>query len=342
MIRFGIAGIPLSSKGRTLRDGIEDAYLMGLTALEVQFLKVNIFEKEAFEESGLYPREVVPDKKEESRIIVNISRADKNGNFVPIGINSKIEENDILQILQWNLARSYEELRDLKTLTKELDIKINIHTPYYMDLINDPNLIERSMNYILWSSYLGNELGADMVISNIGLYEKLKSNDALKIVDKNVKQIQKKLKSEKINLKLGFETSEKKEVFGTLDELVALSSNNSGVLPVINFAKLFARQDYTLKEKEEFETVLDMVKPYYKNELYFQFAGVEFTANNDIRISPVKKGDLKFEDLADLLVHDDREITIISNSPLIEHDAQYMRIIYERKLGDLLQKKVKK
>lgn len=342
MIRFGIAGIPLSSKGRTLKDGIEDTYLMGLSALEVQFLKVNIFEKEAFEESGLYPREVVPDKREESRIIVNVSRADKNGNYVPIGITSKIEENDILQILQWNLARSYEELRDLRTLAKELDIKLTIHTPYYIDLINNPAIIERSINYILWSSYLGGELGADMVLSNIGLYEKLKSKDAIKIVDKNIKHIKKILKKENISLKLGLETSEKKEVFGTVDELVELSSKNSNVLPIINFAKLFARQDYTLKEKEEFESVLDMVKPYYKDYLYFQFAGIEFTANNDIRISPVKKGDLKFENLADVLLQDDRDIIIISNSPLIEHDAQYMRIIYERKLGDLLQKRGKK
>lgn len=342
MIRFGIAGIPLSSKGRTLRDGIEDTYLMGLSALEVQFLKVNIFEKEAFEESGLYPREIVPDKREESKIIVNVSRADKNGNYMPIGINSRIEENDILQVLQWNLARSYEELRDLKALAKELDIKLNIHTPYYMDLINNPTLIERSKKYIIWSSYLGQELGADMVISNIGLYEKLKSAEALKNVDKNIKQIKKELKKEKIDLNLGFETSEKKEVFGTLEELVELGRKNENVLPIINFAKLFARQDYDLKEKEEFEKVLDMVKPFYKSDLYFQFAGLEFTANNDIRISPVKKGDLKFETLADLLLEDERSLTIISNSPLIEHDAQYMRIIYERKLGDMLQKKVKR
>ncbi|HEV2167190.1 MAG TPA: endonuclease IV, partial [Thermoplasmata archaeon] len=41
MIRFGPAGIPLSCKGRTLRDGIADVHHLGLSALEVQFIKVN-------------------------------------------------------------------------------------------------------------------------------------------------------------------------------------------------------------------------------------------------------------------------------------------------------------
>ena len=39
MIRFGPAGIPLSCKGRTLRDGIEDVHTLGLTALEIQLVR---------------------------------------------------------------------------------------------------------------------------------------------------------------------------------------------------------------------------------------------------------------------------------------------------------------
>ena len=35
MIRFGPAGIPLSCKGRTLKDGIEDVHNLSLSALEI-------------------------------------------------------------------------------------------------------------------------------------------------------------------------------------------------------------------------------------------------------------------------------------------------------------------
>src|SRR3989304_8705156 len=57
MIRFGPSGIPLSCKGRTLRDGIEDVHNLGLSAMEVQLVRVNVLERPAGdEEEGQTPR----------------------------------------------------------------------------------------------------------------------------------------------------------------------------------------------------------------------------------------------------------------------------------------------
>ena len=39
MKRYGPAGIPLSSKGRTIKDGIEDVHMMGLNAIEIQMIR---------------------------------------------------------------------------------------------------------------------------------------------------------------------------------------------------------------------------------------------------------------------------------------------------------------
>ena len=50
MIRFGPSGIPLSCKGRTLRDGIEDVHNLGLTAMEIQLVRVNLNERFASDE----------------------------------------------------------------------------------------------------------------------------------------------------------------------------------------------------------------------------------------------------------------------------------------------------
>ena len=62
MIRFGPAGIPLSCKGRTLRDGIEDVHSLGLTAMEVQMLRINAMERfPDDDEIGLSPLEIETD-----------------------------------------------------------------------------------------------------------------------------------------------------------------------------------------------------------------------------------------------------------------------------------------
>ncbi len=66
MIRFGVAGIPLTSKGRTFIESVEDANNLGLNALEVQLLRVNVEERPALEYNGLSPRDV------DTSIIVDI------------------------------------------------------------------------------------------------------------------------------------------------------------------------------------------------------------------------------------------------------------------------------
>ena len=43
MIRFGPAGIPLSCKGRTLQDGIEDVHNLSLSALEIQMVRASSY-----------------------------------------------------------------------------------------------------------------------------------------------------------------------------------------------------------------------------------------------------------------------------------------------------------
>ena len=73
MIRFGPAGIPLSCKGRTLRDGIEDVHGLGLSAMEVQMVRVNVNERSPDEEEvGLSPLEVESDMIME--IVRNVKR----------------------------------------------------------------------------------------------------------------------------------------------------------------------------------------------------------------------------------------------------------------------------
>ena len=58
---------------------------------------------------------------------------------------------------------------------------------------------------------------------------------------------------------------------------------------------------------------------------------MEHDNGNKIRCTPIKKGDMRFDPLADcILDNDDYELTIISGSPLLEHDAMYMRVILDR------------
>ena len=333
MFRFGLAGIPLSCKGRTLKDAIEDTHRMGLHAIEIQFLRANVQERTVIEEVGLEPREV------EDAIIVEVLRPDEEGNYMPIGINTKLEEDDIVLELFWSMAHSYKELKILGELAKELDIRLTLHTPYYMDLVSNGELTETSLDYIVWGGLLANEVGADIVVNHIGLYGELSKEQAMKNVVNNVKYLKKRYRELKLKPKLGFEVSGKQALFGNLDEILALVKKARGILPIINFAHLHARENGKFKEPNDFKEVLDKVESYMKGNHYVEFSGVEYENGNELRLTPIKKGDLKFETFANALYEHDYNITIISSSPLLEHDAAYMRAILERVIQRKMGKK---
>jgi deoxyribonuclease-4 len=63
---------------------------------------------------------------------------------------------------------------------------------------------------------------------------------------------------------------------------------------------------------------------------------VEHADGNELRYTPIKKGDLRFEPLAECLLDEDYDLTIVSSSPLLEHDAMYMKVILERVLAKRL------
>ena len=124
---------------------------------------------------------------------------------------------------------------------------------------------------------------------------------------------------------------------GSLDEILTLVKNAKGILPVLNFAHVHARGFGLFKRPEDFDDVLSKVEKVSDGgHIHAHFSGVEHADGNELRYTPIKKGDLRFEPLAECLLDDDYDLTIVSSSPLLEHDAMYMKVILERVLAKRL------
>ncbi|MGB1797627.1 MAG: hypothetical protein ACPHJ5_06970, partial [Candidatus Thalassarchaeaceae archaeon] len=78
---------------------------------------------------------------------------------------------------------------------------------------------------------------------------------------------------------------------------------------------------------------------YGGKTFYCHFAGVEHRMGNAQHYTQIKKSDLKFEPFAEYLAEegDWMDITIISDSPLLEHDAMYMVQHYDKARQRLLE-----
>jgi len=333
MIRFGPSGIPLSCKGRTLRDGIEDVHNLGLTAMEVQLVRVNVLPRPAGEEEiGQTPRGL-PDE-----LVVEIQRkADRKEARIE-NLDEEIEPGDILVSLTSGLARDYGELKELGTIAREMDIELSLHTPYYMDLAGTDQLAQKSIDSIRWGGLLADAMGATVVATYLGLYGDLEPKEALRRIAENVKGLRDAYRRHKVHAKLGLETSGRKEVVGGLDEILALTKAIKGVVPVLNFAHVHAREGGLLKRPEDFAAVIEKVEKATGGHVHTHFTGVEHEGGSELRYTPIKKGDLRFEPLAECLLDHDYDLTLVSSSPLLEHDAMYMKVILERVLAKKLVK----
>jgi deoxyribonuclease-4 len=315
-----------------LRDGIEDIHNLGLTAMEVQLVRVNLNERFAAEDDiGHSPKEIP------GELIVQIGRKEDRKETLISSLNAEIEKGDVLYSLASGVARDYQELEDLGLLSRELDIELSLHTPYYMDLADVDGLAQKSMQSILWAGMLAEAMGSTIVITHLGMFGDLEHKEVLIRIQKNLRALRDWYKKAKVHARLGIESSGRQEVVGSLDEILAICKNVKGIVPVLNFAHVHARGFGLFKRLEDFDDVLSRVeKASTDGHLHTHFSGVEHADGNELRYTPIKKGDLRFEPLAECLLEEDYDLTIVSSSPLLEHDAMYMKVILERVLAKRL------
>ena len=98
------------------------------------------------------------------------------------------------------------------------------------------------------------------------------------------------------------------------------------------------------RQSEDYGELFDMVRETIgTKEFYCHFSGVEHRTGNAMHYTQIKKSDLNFEPLAEFIVEDGGwlDITLISDSPLLEHDAMYMMQNIEKSRHKQLERKAR-
>jgi len=270
MIRIGPAGIPLSCKGRTNKDGIIYVKkILDLNAMEIQLIR---------------------------------------------GIQTMDDE----------------EADFIRKFAEENDIELHVHAPYYTNLAGDDEEIELSKNKILYSGRLANRLGAKILVIHPGFYGERSKEETMERIIENARDIVSRFKEEKIKVKLGIETMGKQKVFGSLDEVIEVCKKVKGTVPAIDLGHIHARCNGCLKTREDFEKIFEKLKPLKLKHYLIHVTGVLYENGNEYYHIPIKKGDMPLEPLIDIILDNKYNVTLISESPLLEHDAMYIRLQIER------------
>ncbi|HUR60837.1 MAG TPA: TIM barrel protein [Candidatus Thermoplasmatota archaeon] len=268
MITFGPAGIPLSCKGRTVRDGIIYTRNLELDAMEVQFVR--------------------------------------------------------------GIRMTEEEAMKVRATAEEAGVELHVKAPYYINLAGDEANVEMSFNKILATGKLADLMGAQTVVFHPGFYGELSKEETMDRIVKNVRELRNIFLREGWKPRLGIEIMGKRNVFGSLEEVIEVCMKVKGIVPVIDFAHIHARGNGILQNPEDFTAVFEKLAPLKLEHHIIHFTGIHYENGNARYRLPIKKGDLKFEPLCDVLMDANMSATIISTSPILEHDAMYMNIVFDR------------
>ncbi len=226
-------------------------------------------------------------------------------------------------------------LEVVNEVAEEKQVRLTVHTPYYMDFLGTEEGIERSIETLKWAGEVAHQMGASMVITHVGLYHGRDRDDAMEMAVKKIRKVRDWFKYKEYKVKIGVEPNGKGAVFGTFDEVAALCKRIKRTVPILSIPHIHARCEGCIKKKEDYDPFFQKVKKITKeNDFYIIFSGAMHDGVGNLqKLTPIKKGDLKFDYLAEyILDHPDFAYTIISDSPLLEHDALYMKVILERVL----------
>jgi len=223
-----------------------------------------------------------------------------------------------------------QTLQNVKRFAEETDIEINLHLPYYMDLIDDKRLIPNNKNLIKNFAIMGDMIGAKRIIFHIGPYGTLTPDAAVERAIANLRELRDFYLEENISSRIAIENTGRMAVTGDIKEIIDICRAVRFVEPVINFAHLHARTNGNLSSPDDFLRVFDLFHDSLGfTHYYTHFSGVRFDKGDERLILPVKKSDFSFVNLAKAILIKDIDITIISDSPLLEHDATYMWSVIE-------------
>ena len=299
-VKLGPAGVPLSCKGRTIVEGMDDIISLGLETMEVQTVRM-----------------VAPNH--------------------------------------------FEQYWQAGVLANKTEFEMNIHGPYYSELLG--NRVERGRSLAKIESTLqaARTINARHITLHAGHYGGMSPGSAANeqvanvfagVVDR-VAEIWHDDEDEfpvfpwikdGTPSKIGIETSGRQELWGSLEEVLEVVNHVEGTIPVLNIAHIHARGHGKMRTSEDYGELFDQVRETIgTKEFYCHFSGVEHRTGNAMHYTQIKKSDLNFEPLAEFIVEDGGwlDITLISDSPWLEHDAMYMLQSIEKSRHRQLERKAR-
>ena len=218
---------------------------------------------------------------------------------------------------------------------RQSGIALSAHAPYYINL-NAVEQDKRNMSraYIYNAAKTIYACGGTDVIFHAGYYMGGDPQDVYRTVRDEIYNITQKLLLEGIKVRLRPEVSGKTSAFGSVEEIIQLSSELKGVMPCVDFSHAYARSQGLVNSYKDFCSILKQIRDELGEEaltqnLHAHISGIEYTASGEKSHKLFADSRFNMSDMVRALKYMNAGGRIICESPDIEGDALKLQQAYE-------------
>ncbi len=211
-------------------------------------------------------------------------------------------------------------------------VMLSAHAPYYLNLnAREPQKIAASHERILQTARITSIFGGVSIVFHAAYYLKNAPSEVYGTVKRSLEQIVAKLRAEGNRVWIRPETTGKESQFGTLYEILELSSEIEGVAPAVDFAHLHARAG-EVNTYGEFTAVLKQIEDRLGrsalDNMHIHVSGIEYGPKGGNKHLTLSESDFQYVELLRALKDYKAGGLLICESPNIEEDALLLQQTY--------------
>ena len=233
----------------------------------------------------------------------------------------------------WGVKMSPEVAASVGELAARKQVVLTAHGPYFINLnAVEPQKVHMSKERILQTARIAALFDARSITFHAAFYLKSTSAETYTVVKRYLEEIVNILRNEGNKVTISPEVTGKPSQFGTLEELLQLSSEIEGVLPCIDFSHWHARTGKA-NSYQEFLGVLDQVEKKLGrrglDNMHIHLSGIAYGKKGEIKHLMLEDSDLHYAELLKALKERKAKGVIICESaPDLEQDALLLQQTY--------------
>jgi deoxyribonuclease-4 len=212
-------------------------------------------------------------------------------------------------------------------------IVLTAHGPYFINLnAAEPEKVHMSKERILQTAHIAALFGAKSITFHAAFYLKSTPTETYAVVKKHLQEVVNTLRREGNKVTISPEVTGKPSQFGTLEEILQLSSEIEGVAPCLDFSHWHARTGKA-NSYQEFLDILDQVERKLGRQaldnMHMHLSGIAYGKKGEIKHLMLPDSDFQYAELLKALKERKAKGVIICESmPYLENDALLLQQTY--------------